>query len=255
MDPATGGKWNDADQARAHEKYASKIQPKLCYEMVTDNALLWERGAEYVPGINPNAAYLKADLSSDVKRQLGNLLKDSVLRIRMRLPVTPVTPCAGCSLSGSEQLRYWSMSFMNGGKTIVSLSDEAVVKDANGYATFVISVGGKQPVNATPANGYTYINISAFAGAQLESINIRSMLPASGFLCQPGVIPFLTTEDNPLGGFMGEYAPTADLVSGASLPGYAAPFVQPNACGVAPVTPPQNCSAFYPSSPLLLLGQ
>lgn len=249
-DMNVGGGWNDGNQASSHEKYANTIQPKLCYEVVPNNALLWERNAEYIPGINPNAAYLSANVPSSVKRQIG-LLSSSVLRIRMRLPTTPPTPCDGCSLSGNEQLRYWSMSFMNGAKTIVSLSDQDVVEDSNGYITVIISLGGKQPANAIAANGYAYLNINPLNGTKLSAINIRYILPASGYICGASNIPFLTTEDNPMGGYMGDYSPTADVISGGSLPLHADPNVQPDTCSVKPLAPPQNCTVFYPKLPLL----
>lgn len=249
-DMNVGGGWNDGDQTKSHEKYANTIQPKLCYEAVPDNALLWERNPEYIPGINPNAAYLSADVPGSVKRKMG-LLSDTVLRIRMRVPSTPPTPCDGCSLSGTEQLRYWSMSFLNGAKTIVSLSDDDVVKDSNGYITVIVSLGGKQPANAIAANGYTYVNINPLTGTQLSAINIRYILPAPGFNCSAENIPFLTTEDNPMGGYMGDYSPTTDLISGGSLPLHADPNVQPDTCAAAPTAPPQNCTVFYPKLPLL----
>ncbi|MEO8662008.1 MAG: hypothetical protein ABI693_26310 [Bryobacteraceae bacterium] len=253
-DPNVYSKWKDTNQVQSHFKYANSIQPRLCYGVVADNALLWERNPEYIAGINPDAAYLATDVPSDVKRQISGLLSSKVLRIRLRLPVLPAMPCTGCSLSGQEQLRYWSMSFQDGAKTIISLKDADVVKDASGFATIIVSIGGKQPANATAANGYTYFDLGTFLTSSLSSINIRSIMPTSGFSCVANRIPFLTTEDNPQGGYMGEYAPTADVVDGKSLPGHADPYLQPDSCSVTPTAATQSCTVFYPTGPLGGLG-
>jgi hypothetical protein len=245
QDPNVGNDWMEKSQVRVHEYYATQVQPHLCYEVVSGNRLVWLRNVDYIPAINPYTSYVRAQTPSTFT-SVFTAPSDYVLRLRLRVPVTANIPCAGCSLTGNEQLRYWSISFMSQSTTIASLSDQDVVKDANGYATIVVNIGGSQPINAITANGYTYVGLPS--GTDLTAISMRAILASSNFDCSSDNVPILTSEDNPTGGFMGEYVPTADIVSSSQLPRIAKPFQKSNTCALRPVNSPENCTVFYPSN-------
>jgi hypothetical protein len=136
------------------------------------------------------------------------------------------------------------MSFLSGTGTITSLSDEDVIRDPNGYVTIIVNVGAPRPSMVTSANGYTYLGLAA--GTTLSAINIRTILTSSAFNCSSDNVPLFTSEDNPVGGFMGEYVPTADVVSVSKLPSRAHPFSKADTCALVPTTSAQPCTVFYP---------
>jgi hypothetical protein len=245
QDPSVGNTWTNQKQIAAHQYYANQIEPRLCYETVTDNVLVWQRNADYVAEIDPNSSYLRATVGPSIISAISGP-GASVLMLRLRMPVTPKTPCSGCSLTGLEQQRYWGVSFFNGTGTIASLSDEDVVRDGNGYATIIVSIGAPQPPNITAANGYTYLGIPA--GTSLNAINVRTILAMPVFDCSSDNVPLFTSEDNPVGGFMGEYVPTGDIVPVSQLPSSARPLKKPNTCALVPTIAPQSCTVFYPGT-------
>jgi hypothetical protein len=243
QEQSVGSTWTDQTQIAAHQYYANQIEPRLCYEVVTDNALVWQRNADYIAAMDPDSSYLRASIGTTMLNAISGPA-GSVLRLRLRMPVTPTTPCSGCSLSGTEQQRYWGMSFLSGTGTITSLSDEDVTRDPNGYATIIVNVGAPRPSMVSSANGYTYLGLAA--GTTLSAINIRTILTSSTFSCSSDNVPLFTSEDNPVGGFMGEYVPTADVVSVSQLPANAHPFSKANTCALVPTTSAQPCTVFYP---------
>jgi hypothetical protein len=240
-------RWKDVDQADTHLKYSTSVQVPMCYSAEPDNALLWVRNPEYIPGINTDAAYLSAAVPSNVIRDISGLVPKKFLRIRTRLPSTPAYPCPSCAFTGSEQLRYFSLSFMNGATALISLSDRDFVRDAQGYITLIVGAGAQPPSFVTAANGYTYLDLSKFKNYRsLNALNIRSILPSGTFSCAVNRIPYLTAQYDSAGGYMGEYAPMADLVDGSSLSNPAPPLVRPETCSLQQVPGETDCSVFYP---------
>ena len=241
----TGSTWLNSQQADAHRLYCNAYQVPFCYGTDPNNALPWYRGVEYVPGDNPNAAYIMANVPSGLPQSLA--AAGEVMRIRLRVPQVPPTPCTnGCSRSGNEQMRYMSLSFEDpGGDSLASVADSSFTQSASppGYATLIVGTGATVPAWITPANGYTYVNLAAVSGYQsLQSVALRHIVSSPSFLCTGQVVPFNTTPYTPppYGGLMGDYLPVVDYPLAATLPQTATPLIGPNHCDVFPIGRPAN---------------
>jgi hypothetical protein len=233
---AEGLPWLDATQSHSHHIYETTYLPKLCNAPVPQGqSLRWTRQPEYVPITNPNAAYIAASVPPGLPATLA--AAGEVMRIRIRIPTTPPTPCTdGCSRSGNEQMRYMSLSFTQpGGSTLASLADTAFTKDANGYATLIVGTGASIPSWITPANGYTFLDLTAIENyQQLTLLSMRHIIPGSGFNCAGQFVPYRTQVDTAAGSLLGDYTPVVDYPVAASLPPQTSPLVGPSACGTYP---------------------
>jgi hypothetical protein len=234
-----GQAWMDQNQGTDHHDYGSNLS-KLCYASpAPPNQLVWSRIEEYVPWTNPDASYISAGVPAGLPATLA--AAGQVLRIRVRVPTTPPTPCTnGCSRSGNEQMRYMSLSFRNGDGTVfASLPDSAFTKDANGYATLIVGTGAAIPAWITPSNGYTFLDLTASPQyQQLGMMTMRHIIPAAGFTCAGQFVPYRMAVDTPAGSLMSDYLPVADYPVAASLPQEAAALTGPAACGVFPAADP-----------------
>jgi hypothetical protein len=107
------------------------------------------------------------------------------MRVRLQVPIVPPTPCTnGCSRFGNEQVRYYGLSFNRTSNTLASVADSAFTQDANGYATLIVGTGASIPGWVTPANGHTFLDLTAAPGYQsLQALDIREILPSSTFAC------------------------------------------------------------------------
>jgi hypothetical protein len=249
----TARPWLDQSQIQAHHYYDTDFLPKLCYgHGVSPNSLTWRRMPQYTPGSASTSAYIVASVPSGLPATLA--AAGEVMRIRVRVPATPPTPCTnGCSRSGVEQMRYASLSFVvSGGIPIASLADSAFTKDPNGYATLIVGTGATIPSWIAPANGYTFLDLTSLTNyQQLSLLDLRHITPAGGFDCAGQFVPYRTVASTPTGSLMGDYMPVVDYPSAASLPQKASPLVGPNGCAVFPVGDPgiaPNCGVF-PSPP------
>lgn len=233
-----GSSWMDTAQITAHNTYRDRLTPRMVYEVNAAAQSLWFRSDQYIPTSNPDTAYLLTKVSAAQVQWLTG--QHGFMRIRFRLPVTPSLPCAGCTLNRSQELRYWSLSFLNADRiTLATLADSRLVKDPEGYVTVVVGFGSPPPSYVTATNGYTYLDLSTIPGyAGLSLLDLRTTFPDPGFKCSVYAVAYDTTEDNSVGGFMGEYAPVVDLVSGSSLPVVAEPLQHPNSCGIVPPEAP-----------------
>jgi hypothetical protein len=64
--------------------------------------------------------------------------------------------------------------------TLASVADNAFTKNPNGYVTLIVGTGTTIPSWITPANGYTFFDLTAISGYQnLNSLNLRNILPAA----------------------------------------------------------------------------
>lgn len=233
--PQAGNAWLSKTQSQDHKYYENQYLSQLCNAFDPQNQVSWFRDAIYVPGGNPDTGYLQAAVPSGLPRQLATTQK--VMRIRLRVPVTPPTPCSsGCSRSGTEQMRYMSLSFLGlEGKTLASVADNAFAKDVNGYATLIVGTGALIPTWINAGNGYTYLDLTSNSSYRnLSAISMRNILAAGSFTCGNNVVPFRTAVSSPAGGLMGDYLPVVDYPLAASLPRTASPLVGPNACDVFP---------------------
>lgn len=240
-DSSTGNSWLDSAQAKAHLFYELDYLPNLCYAPDPQNMVTWAREPEYVSLINPDSSYTNAPVPSGLPATLA--ASGQVMRIRLRLPTSPPTPCsAGCSRSGSEQLRYMSLSFQDpSGNTFASMPDRSFITDANGYATMIVGTGATIPSWITPSHGYTFLNLKAISGyQQLAWLFLRDILPSSGFNCSGQILPFGSAENTPAGGLMGEYLPVVDYPYAATLAQNASAYTQSNSCAVFPIGQPRS---------------
>jgi hypothetical protein len=250
-DSSAGGEWLDYAQSQSHSWYQSTYLPQLGYATNPSSAFTWLRSPEYVSGTNPDASYVDAFLPGGLAANLASAGK--VMRLRFHMPAVPPTPCpSGCSRSGNEQLRYASVSFQAGsGDTLASLADNAFTKDPNGYVTLIVGTGAQIPSWITPANGYTYLNLTSISDyQQLSSLMIRNILRASTFNCSGSMVPYNTAEYTPAGGLMGGNAPIADYPVAVTLPQTASELHQPDSCGVFPDGDPgtlPNPGVFLPA--------
>ena len=251
---AAGGAWLDQSQYYGHHIYETSYLPKLCDATpAAPDVLSWMREPEYVPATNPNAAYAVATLPAGLPAALA--AADEVMRIRIRIPTTPSTPCTnGCARSGTEQMRYMSLSFVDpGGATQASVADTAFTKDANGYATLIVGTGAAIPNWITPANGYTFLDMTVIPGYSLVNlVSLRHIIPSQGFNCAGQYVPYRTYVDTPAGSLLGDYTPVVDYPVASSLPCRASPLVGLSACGTFPTgdagTRPQ-CGVFPAPAP------
>jgi hypothetical protein len=256
---SVGSAWLDPIQFEAHHTYETSYLPKLCNAPPSfSNSLEWSRQPEYVPATNPNASYIVANVPPGLPATLA--AAQEVMRIRVRLPTTPPTPCTdGCSRSGNEQMRYMSLSFsIPGGLTKVSLADSAFTKDADGYATLIVGTGAAIPAWITAANGYTFLDLTTVEDYQeLSLLTVRHIIPGTGFKCAGQFVPYRTSVDTPTGSLLGAYTPVVDYPIAVTLPTKAIPIdgltgcnefpdgqagIRP-ACGVLPGPPPSIAGA------------
>ncbi len=233
---ATGKPWMDQNQVGDHHAYEFDYLQKLCNAPVSaPNHLPWARVGQYIPWTNPDASYIMAPVAKGLPDTLA--AAGEVLRIRLRLPATPPTPCTnGCSRTGNEQMRYASLSFHGGdGEALASIADLGFTQDANGYATLIVGTGATIPSWVTPANGYTFLDLTASTDYQkLKMITMRHIIPAAAFSCAGQVVPYRMTADVPGGSLMGDYMPVADYPAAATLPQTASALVGPGVCDVFP---------------------
>jgi len=250
----TGSPWLDPRQFEGHHTYETSYLPKLCdANPAPPDVMQWSRLPEYVPASNPNASYIVADVPSGLPATLA--AAGEVMRIRMRIPTTPPTPCpSGCSRSGNEQMRYMSLSFSDpGGITKVSLADSAFTKDPNGYATLIVGTGAAIPKWVTPSNGYTFLDLTAVDGyRQLSLLSLRHIIPNTGFNCAGQYVPYRTGVDTPAGSLLGDYTPVVDYPLAASLPHEPSPLTVASTCGAFPDGQPgdrPSCGVFSAPKP------
>jgi hypothetical protein len=247
-----GTSWQDQQQINEHDTYAN-WQTGGCWGS-TASQLQWRRGNEYTPGANPDASYMYAYVPPGLTQTLFNA--GEVMRLRFRVPTVPPTPCRdGCTRSGSEQMRYVSISFQaSGGSTLASIPDSCpvnpllpctpMIKDPKGYVTLVLGMGRPRPSWVTAANGYTWLDLSTMSNfSQFNQIALRDILPASSFQCGGNFVPYKIGDGTNTGtgtGLMGQYAPLIDYPVATALPPKASPVSTPSSCAVYPAGPPTS---------------
>jgi hypothetical protein len=262
---ATGNLWMDQQQVQEHNVYAS-WQPTNCWGTVPSSEIQWIRGDEYTPGGNPDSSYLYAYVPTGLPQSLADA--GEVMRLRFRVPTTPPTPCTtGCSRTGNEQMRYMSVSFqIPGAGTLASIPDSCpanpimsctpMVQNSSGYVTLIVGTGVAQPSWVTPANGYTWLDLTKSTNGDyhtLSQLALRDILPATSFECSGQLIPYKDGEATTEGaGLMGLYVPVIDYPVASTLPRTATPLTGPNSCAVFPTGAPElspACGIEPPVSP------
>lgn len=265
VNSTTGSAWLDQVQTSEHNTYAN-WQSTQCWGSVPSSSLQVARGAEYLPVPNPDASYLYAYLPSGLPQSLAT--SGEVMRLQFRAPTTPPTPCTnGCSRSGSEQMRYVSVSFaLPAGTTLASLPDSCpanplspctpLVEDPNGYVSLIVGTGAARPAWVTPANGYTWVDLTQSSTGnylKMNQIMMRNILPASSFGCAGQRVPYKTDQATAGGGgLMGLYAPVIDYPVASSLPQTASPLTGDDSCAMFPAGPGEvspSCNILPPNVP------
>lgn len=236
----------DQAQIAAHQQFSNTIEPLLCYAPDPNNVKQWFRSVDYVPLANLGASL---DLNITPANLTMLMAGQNFIRLRFPAPTTPKIPCAsgGCSLTGNENLRYFSISFLgqstlDGKTTLTSVSDVALVQDPNGNVTLVVGLGAVAPSSLTAANYYNYLDLTQIPNySTLSRIEIRHLLPNATFNCSNGRVPLFTMEYNALGGFMGQFVPTVDFptADALSVPPPPPP-TRPDSCMNIP-GPAQSC--------------
>jgi hypothetical protein len=108
--------------------------------------------------------------------------------------------------------------------------------------TLIVGFGSVPPSYVTAANYYTYLDFSKTPNFQsLKNLGLRTIVSAASFQCSATAVKFKTSEDNSLGGFMGQYAPIVDLVTANNIPPLATPPSTPDSCGLVPPELPAVC--------------
>lgn len=263
-DSTTGDTWQDQQQVQEHNTYTN-WESTNCWGTIKSSQMQWQRGEDYTPGANPDAAYLLAYVPPGLPQTLLNA--GEVMRFRFRVPGTPPTPCVnGCSRTGNEQMRYVSISFEGpAGSTLASLPDHCpanpvrpctpLVQDPNGYVTVVAGLGEPQPSWVTAANGYTWLDLSQTGSnyLQLKEIAIRNILPGASFNCAAQYVPYKVGQATTDGsGLMGVYAPVIDYPVASSLPTTVSPVTGPDACASYPAGPPEITTHAKPQCGVML---
>ena len=177
--------WLDKGQQAAHILNAG-VTPDACYANLSlpgvPNAVAWTRSPEYMGTPGPDDIYIGTAISGNYMKTLYNGGSEGactstgygcMVRFQVQMPDTPETPCSGCTLIGSEDLRYMSLTFwyptscsdsgdqaliadpdgtINGSAgcvgTMISLADVAFAKNfSNGksYATLLVNVAAQAP--------------------------------------------------------------------------------------------------------------
>jgi len=132
VSPTGGSSWLDHNQFLDHKSYDANYLPTLCYGTDPQNSLSWARQGEWssfpirIPAISR--------LMSRPKLPSTLAAAGEVMRVRLRIPVTPPTPCTnGCSRSGNEQVRYVGLSFYpSSGAALASLADSYFTRTLTG---------------------------------------------------------------------------------------------------------------------------
>jgi hypothetical protein len=232
----------DQAQFNAHQVYNSYL-PSFCYAKDPRSSADFSRLREGGSGPNPFSPYVYAATPANLPTTLAT--KGEAMRIRLRLPTTPPTPCTdGCSRSGNEQVRYLGLSFDGGTDTLASVKDSDFTQDAQGYATLIVGTGASIPSWITPANGYTFLDLTTSAGYQsLVGLEIREIVPSSTFACSAQNVAYRTTVYTSEGSLMGDYLPVVDYPLAATLPQKASKLTGPSSCGTLPIGVPATSPA------------
>jgi hypothetical protein len=212
------------DQAYGHVQHELDLGLTAPYGQDPRGDVGWTGREEYTAG-GAVGRYLStlAPLDPSLLNSQGR-----VMRLQFRKPAMPCAPNP-CSLTGSEQLRYWSITFEDSiGRSLGTLSDASLLPNAEGYVTLVVSFGSTLPAHVTSANGYTVLTASLPSASRLV---MRNYLPAPTFGCSTQSVPPRTSEYHVNGGYMGEYTPVITFPLASSLPATAQAVNMNEPCG------------------------
>ncbi|MDR3416160.1 MAG: hypothetical protein P4L83_08240 [Nevskia sp.] len=118
-------------------------------------------------------------------------------------------PAYSSPAGSSGQLRHWSVcenatAIVTGYQTYACVEDEDTSVDADGFFNIVISIPSKRPQNATPANGFQWLNF----GTTTRAVVVYRQMLASPTFAQAAVNVPAAQDQNPRL-VMGDYLPVA----------------------------------------------
>jgi hypothetical protein len=121
--------WLDPVQQDLHSS-DTEVIPQGCYANGSGgaNAVAWVRGPEWTGTPNPDDAYIGARISATHLAYAA--AENRVIQMQFQLPVMPTIPQSGY-LTGSEQLRYYSLTFIQEQET----DGPSIVADIDGVDT------------------------------------------------------------------------------------------------------------------------
>ena len=186
--------------------------PTYCFSPGDDPAsmITGRRQSAYVADPDEyGQAYLGYDIP--VLAYQSIIQAKELLQYQFKAPATPTTPCEGCSRTGLEQMRYFSLSFSNGTTTLASLSDKAFNADANGNVTLIVNIVPGLLVPAfAKVSPYTYLDLSETPNwtGTLTVATLRNAVVNPSFACSTNNVPAQVSEWNPNGGYMGTHGIT-----------------------------------------------
>jgi len=155
-------------------------------------------------------------------------------------------------------MRYMSLSFtVPGGQTIASLADDYFTTDGDGYATLIVGTGAAVPSWVTPANGYTFLDLTSLTNWQdLVLLSVRHVLPSPGFMCAGQYLPYRLAVDSPAGSLIGDYVPVVDYPLASKLPHTATPLIGPSTCDSFPaaLAGERPACSVLPEPPIAIQG-
>jgi hypothetical protein len=220
-----------SDQGYAHIQHEVDLGISNQWGPDPVGAAAWFGREEYVPG-GAVGQYLTTipgvDTTGYASMAAALTAQGRVMQVQFRRPALACPTQAPCALTGSEQLRYWSLSFEDAtGHTLATLPGSALVSDGNGYVTLVVTFGTALPAAISAANGYSRVSAS---NMPLYRLVLRNYLPATGFNCSTRSVPFRTAEYHLNGGYMGDYAPVVTFPQAAALPSVAQSLVLGESC-------------------------
>jgi hypothetical protein len=174
------------------------------------NRAAWVRSPEWVGVPGADDSYIAAQISA------GNLSSMAAagraIRMRFQLPVYPDIPCtaSGCELTGSEQLRYWSLSFV---QAPVTGSTDALTVDPDGVnpltsapptlvsladTAFCTNSTCAPTVPSSCATTPCYVELIVGTGATMNGTLYPELLGSTAVGSIEGAIPVTTTNTTTL---------------------------------------------------------
>jgi hypothetical protein len=169
------------------------------------NRAAWVRSPEWVGVPGPDDSYIAAQISAANLSSMASAGR--AIRMRFQLPVYPDIPCtaSGCELTGSEQLRYWSLSFVQApvtGSTDPITVDPDGVNPLTSAAPTLISLADTAfctnsmcgpTVPSSCATTSCYVELIVGTGATMNGTLYPELLGSTAVGSIEGAIPVTTT--------------------------------------------------------------
>jgi hypothetical protein len=178
-------------------------------------------------GTNVDLSYLDARLNRDDADEYV---------VRVKPPTFPDT-YHGLSITGRENVRYWSICeyAAQSGAVVGCVHDYDAVRGRDGYVTIVLSTSANRPKTATRANGVNWLD---FGTQPVGFLSYRQLLPSRSF--QGSFLNVSPDAYAPeIQSTLGPYFPS---IQTCSLADYAVTFCANQVQSCSDLTEPVPCS-------------